>query len=96
MQYEGANNYTYGPAFELFNAAARLELSPGWLAAITVDNLFGFSTGTTLGRSVLNQGSQSLTSVLNPSGQVVYGPSINKSLQEVGFRTYRFSLQTRF
>jgi outer membrane receptor protein involved in Fe transport len=96
MQYEGANNYTFGKAFELFNASGRLEVSPGWLVNVSVDNLFGFSTGTDLGRSVLNQGSQTLTNVLNSSGQVVYGPAVNKSLQEVGFRTYRFSLQTRF
>jgi outer membrane receptor protein involved in Fe transport len=96
MDYEGNNNSTYGPAYTLFNGTVRFELAPGVAFQTSVDNLFNLNTGTDLARGLFNQGTKTLT--LGPGtvpGTLVTG-SRTKSLQEVDFKTYRFSLAHRF
>jgi outer membrane receptor protein involved in Fe transport len=96
MDYEGNNNSTYGPAYTIFNSTVRFELAPGVAFQTSVDNLFNLNTGTDLARGLFNQGTKTLT--LGPSGTpgVLIGGGRTKTLQEVDFKTYRFSLQHRF
>lgn len=90
--YQGSNNSTYGPAYTLFNASVRLPIVGLGLFRISGDNIFNYNTGSQLGRALFNQGTQSLTLTQGPNGTLVPGASINRSLQQVNFRTYRFIL----
>jgi outer membrane receptor protein involved in Fe transport len=94
--YEGANNSTYGPAYVVFNSTVRFEVAPKVAFQIAADNLFGFSTGTALGRALFNQGSATLQLGPGPNGTLVNARPRTKSLQEVNPKTFRFSLSHRF
>jgi outer membrane receptor protein involved in Fe transport len=94
--YEGANNSTYGPAYTIFNSTIRFEVAPQVAFQMSIDNLFNLNTGSALGRALFNQGSQTLTYGPATLGAPFTAGTTTKSLQEVDFRTVRFSLQHRF
>ncbi len=94
--YEGNNNETYGPAYTVFNSTVRFEIAPEVAFQLSVDNLTNVNTGTLLGRALFNQGAETVTyGPVKPGAPFTYGLT-PKQLQQVDFRTARFSLQHRF
>jgi outer membrane receptor protein involved in Fe transport len=74
--WEGSNNSTFGPPYVLWDATARVPLSPKHLnMQISVQNLFNLNPGTALGRSLSNQGNIEPTVWLNAAGQLQPGDS---------------------
>jgi outer membrane receptor protein involved in Fe transport len=54
--YEGANNFTFGPPYTIWDASARIRVHPHVRLLVSAQNLFNLNTGTYLGRSLTNQG----------------------------------------
>jgi outer membrane receptor protein involved in Fe transport len=93
--YEGANNSTYGPPYTLVNTTLRFDLAPSTPLQISVDNWFNYNTGSELGRSLFNQGNLSSRIGLGPGGSLIQLSPTSRSLQQVDFRTYRFTVSRR-
>ena len=94
--YEGNNNSTFGPAYTIFNSTIRFEVAPTVAFQMSVDNLSNINTGSLLGRALFNQGIQTITYGPATLGAPFTYGTRTKSLQQVDFRTVRFSLQHRF
>ncbi len=54
--YEGSNNYTFGPPYVMYDAAAKVPIARRVRLQLSVQNLSNLNTGTLLGRSLMNQG----------------------------------------
>jgi outer membrane receptor protein involved in Fe transport len=54
--YEGSNNFTFGPPYTIWDASARIRIHPHVRLLVSAQNLFNLNTGTYLGRSLSNQG----------------------------------------
>jgi outer membrane receptor protein involved in Fe transport len=54
--YQGSNNQTYGPAFVVFNASARVPFGNGWAVQVAVDNFTDVNSGTYIGQGTFNNG----------------------------------------
>ena len=93
--YEGNNNSTYGPPYTLFNSTMRLSLAKGYPLQIAIDNLFNLNTGSTLGRALLNQGSQTVRFGCNAAGVNCSYSGSAKSLQFVYPRNVRIQISRR-
>ena len=93
--YEGNNNSTYGPPYVLFNSTMRFQLAQGYPLQIAIDNLFNLNTGSTLGRALLSQGSQSIRYGCNATGTVCSYSGSAKSLQFVYPRNVRIQISRR-
>lgn len=93
--YEGNNNSTYGPPYTLFNSTIKFPLAKGYPLQIAIDNLFNLNTGSTLGRALLSQGSQTVRYGCNTTGLVCTYSSSAKSLQFVYPRDVRIQLSHR-
>jgi len=100
MDYEGANNSTYGPAYTLFNGTAQWDIVPQTTFQMAVDNLFNLNTGPGIVRALFGQGSRTICQGTNTIG----GPTVfsstgcfssPKSIQWVPPRTFRFTLTRR-
>jgi outer membrane receptor protein involved in Fe transport len=93
--YEGNNNSTYGPPYTLFNTTLRFPIAKNYPLQVAVDNLFNLNTGSTLGRALLSQGSQTVRYGCNATGTVCSYTGSAKSLQFVYPRTVRMQLSRR-
>ncbi len=55
--YEGSDNYTFGPPYTVYDASVRIPIVQKRMRLqISAQNLFNLNTGTLLGRSLSNQG----------------------------------------
>jgi outer membrane receptor protein involved in Fe transport len=92
--YEGPNNFTFGPPYTIWDAAMRLRVHPHARLQISAQNLFNLNTGTYLGRSLSGQGNFQPTVYL-PAGSttVVQGPGATANLNALPPRTIRMSLE---
>jgi len=100
MDYEGANNSTYGPAYTLFNSTARWDIIPQTTFQMAVDNFFNLNTGPGQVRALFGQGSRTICEGTNTiGGPLVFNSSgcfsSPKSIQWVPPRTFRFTLTRR-
>ena len=100
MDYEGANNSTYGPAFTLFNGTARFDIAPQTTFQMAVDNVFNYNTGAGIVRALFGQGSRTLCEGTNTIGGplVLSGTgcfSSPKSIQQLNPRDFRFTISRR-
>ena len=89
-EFEGANNYTFGPAYTLWDAAARIPVHKNVRLQISAQNLFNLNTGTYIGRSLSNQGNFQPTLYLKNGVLLPSGASSN--LNALPPRIIRFSL----
>jgi len=66
--YEGSNNFTFGPPYTIYDAGARFPIIQHRLRLqVSVQNLFNLNTGSLLGRVLANQGNAEPT-VYVPKG----------------------------
>jgi len=67
--YEGSNNYTFGPPYTIWDAGARFPVVPSRRVRlqVSVQNLFNLNTGTLLGRALMAQGNVEPTVFLDPT-----------------------------
>ncbi|MEA2721686.1 MAG: TonB dependent receptor, partial [Candidatus Eremiobacteraeota bacterium] len=93
--YEGNNNSTYGPPFTLFNMTMRYALAKTYPVQIAIDNFFNLNTGSTLGRALLNQGSQTVRFGCNATGTICSNSGSAKSLQFVYPRNVRIQISRK-
>lgn len=92
--YEGANNATYGPAFTIWDASARIRIHPKMRLQISAQNLMNLNTGSLLGRALGSQGNLQPTVYVVPgTTTVLQGNSSTASLFAVPPRTIRISLE---
>jgi outer membrane receptor protein involved in Fe transport len=95
MDWEGANNFTYGPAYLTFDMSLKYPIggSGKFFAQLTAQNLFYTNTNTLLGRTLQSQGFSNATAYINPvTGQVFTNSSQTNPLQALPTPTFRFSL----
>jgi len=65
--YEGSNNYTFGPPYTIWDAGARIPVARHARVQISVQNLFNLNSGTLLGRALQAQGNVQPTVYLDPT-----------------------------
>ena len=98
--YEGQNNYTFGPPYTVYDAAIRVPIVPNRIRLqISAQNIFGLNTGTGLGRSLSNQGNIEPTVWLNPltgtlqaGNSSIYNVNGTTNINALPPRSFRFSL----
>jgi hypothetical protein len=104
MDYEGANNSTYGPAYTLFNGTAQWDILPQTTFQMAVDNVFNYNTGAGIVRALFGQGSFTVALAPNTvNGVTSFNNGLHytnfsstaKSIQQVNPRTFRFTLSRR-
>ena|GEM_PF-1042702 len=99
MDYEGANNSTYGPGFTLFNGTARFDVAPKTTFQMAIDNVFNYNTGADPVRALFGQGSRTMCQGTNfIGGPLVYSTSCfstPKSLQQLNPRNVRVTLSRK-
>jgi outer membrane receptor protein involved in Fe transport len=88
--FEGPDNSTFGPAFVLWDAAARIPVAPRVRLQISAQNLFNLNTGSLLGRSLTNQGNIQPQLYLSKGQLLPTGASSN--INALPPRTIRMSL----
>ncbi|GAC1658185.1 MAG: hypothetical protein NVS4B13_00730 [Candidatus Elarobacter sp.] len=93
--YEGNNNSTYGPPYTLFNTTLKIPIARTYPLQIAIENLFNLNTGSTLGRALQNQGSQTVRYGCNAAGTTCSFSGSPKSLQFVYPRNVRIQLSKR-
>ena len=93
--YEGNNNSTYGPPYTVYNTTMRFPIVKGIPLQIAIDNLFNLNTGSTLGRALLNQGSQIVRFGCNAAGTNCSYSGSPKSLQFLYPRNVRIQVSKR-
>ena len=98
--FEGSDNYTFGPPYTIYDASVRVPIVPNrWRIQVSAQNLFGLNTGTLLGRSLSNQGNieptvwyNQTTHQLLPGNSAVYNRNGTTNINALPPRTFRFSL----
>jgi outer membrane receptor protein involved in Fe transport len=98
--FQGANNFTFGPPVTVWDAAARIPIGQKRLRLqISAQNLFNVNTGTALGRSLSNQGNieptvylDPVTNTLKPGDSSVYNRTGTTNINAITPRTIRMSL----
>jgi outer membrane receptor protein involved in Fe transport len=92
--YEGSNNFTFGPSYTMWDAAARIKVHPHVRLQVSMQNLTNMNTGTYLGRSLSGQGFFQPTVYLPPGAtQPVPGPGATSNINALPPRTIRMSLE---
>lgn len=100
VDFAGQNNYTFGPAYAIWDASAGVPLAGKRLKLlVSVQNLLGSNTGTALGRSLSNQGNieptvwfDAATNSLRPGNSSSYNLNGTTNINAITPRTVRFSL----
>ena len=96
--YEGSNNYTFGPPYTMWDAGARIPVAKRVRLQVSVQNLFNLNTGTLLGRALQAQGNVQPTVWLDKTGTLragngfVYTANGAVELQALPPRNVRLSL----
>lgn len=97
--YEGPNNYTFGPAYTIWDAAGQIPIAKRARIKVSVQNLFNLNTGTALGRSLSNQGNieptlwyNAATGRLLPGNSTFYNVNGTTNINALPPRTVRMSL----
>ena len=98
--YEGNNNFSFGPPYVIWDAAARIPIVQKRLRfQVSAQNLFNLNTGTLLGRSLSNQGYveptvylDPKTNTLKPGDSSVYNRTGTTNINALPPRTIRMSL----
>ncbi|HEY0394607.1 MAG TPA: TonB-dependent receptor [Candidatus Elarobacter sp.] len=88
--FGGANNFSFGPSYTVWDASARLRIHPKVRLLISAQNLFNLNTGTYLGRSLSNQGNFQPTVYL--SGGQLLPSQANANINGLNPRTIRINL----
>jgi outer membrane receptor protein involved in Fe transport len=91
--YEGSNNYTYGPPYTIWDAGARIPVAKRVRLQVSVQNLFNLNTGTLLGRALSAQGNvEPTTHTLRPGNGFTYTGNGSVEIQALPPRNVRLSL----
>ena len=98
--YQGSNNFTFGPPYVFWDAGAKVPLVAHRLRLqVSVQNLFNLNTGTLLGRALAAQGNveptvwlDPATHRLRPGNGFVYTAQGAVQIQAVAPRNVRLSL----
>jgi outer membrane receptor protein involved in Fe transport len=96
--YEGKNNFTFGPEYTVYDAAVRIPIIAKKLRfSVSAQNLFGYNDGTALGRALYNQGNVEPTVYYNsakhellPGNSAVYNRNGTTSINALPPETIRF------
>lgn len=76
--YEGTNNYSFGPPYTLYDAAARIPIVPNRLRFLmSVQNILNHDTGSLFGRSLSSQGNFEPTLYLKNGALLRSGSTTN-------------------
>jgi hypothetical protein len=97
--YEGSNNYTFGPPYVIYDAGARIPIVQRRVRLqLSVQNLFNLNTGTLLGRALMAQGNvqptvwlDKTTGTLRPGNGFTYTGNGQVQLQALPPRNVRLS-----
>lgn len=96
MDYEGNNNSTYSPAYEVFNSTVQFDVIPHTTFQMAIDNLFNYNNSQQIVRALFGQGPR-LVEINGASGSLVYTTaSAPRSIQAIMPITLRFTLSHRF
>lgn len=98
--YEGSDNYSFGPPYTLYDASVRIPVAQRRIhLQVSAQNLFNLNTGTLLGRSLSNQGNieptvwfNPATGQLRPGNSSVYNLNGTTNINALPPRTVRISL----
>jgi len=95
MDWEGQNNFTFGPPYLTFDASVKYPIGPSnkVFAQLSAQNLFYTNMNTLLGRTLQSQGFTQQTAYINAlTGQVFTNSSETNPLQALPTPTFRLSL----
>jgi hypothetical protein len=92
-EYNGPNNYSFGPPYTLWDAAVRIPIVPKRLRLqISAQNIFNLNDGSGLGRSLSGQGNIQPTLYHLPNSTTLLRSGASSNLNQLTPRSIRFLL----